>query len=63
MAIAVKNQLVQDLLNYLEKQPESDSEAEDLYHQLLQEQVEDNIYEMKKEGEYPQPTKGGSWIV
>jgi hypothetical protein len=63
MAIAIKNQLVQDLLNYLEKQPESDSEAEDLYHQLLQEQVEDDIYEMKVDGEYPQPTKGGSWIV
>ena len=63
MAILVKNQTVENLLKYLQLQPESDIEANELYEALLEDQVESEITDLKADGEYPKPTKSGAWIV
>jgi hypothetical protein len=60
MAIRVKNQLVNELLSYLQKQ--EDYEAQALYQQLLEDKVEQEKEEMSIEGTLP-TTKGGAYII
>ncbi len=64
MAIPVRNQLVQDLLNYLDTKAEKDPEADRLHSELLADQAEATYEELKADGELPQPkTKGGAYII
>jgi hypothetical protein len=65
MSIPVRNKLVQDLLNYLDRKAgQGDQEADALHAELLADQTEATYEEMKEAGELPvNRTKGGSWIV
>jgi hypothetical protein len=60
MAIRVKNQLVDELLIYLQKQEYY--EAQELYQQLLEDKVEQEQEEMSVERTLP-TTKGGAYII
>lgn len=60
MAIRVRNQLVDELLSYLQNQ--KDYEAQALYQQLLEDKVEQEKEEMSVEGTLP-TTKGGAYII
>ena len=62
MAIPVQNQVVTDLLVYLENQPEEDIEANRLHAELLADQTEADYQDLKIEGEI-KPTKGGAYII
>ena len=61
MAILVKNQTVDEILEYLLEQP--DDRAIELYESLLEDKVESEITDLKADDEYPKPTKSGAWIV
>lgn len=64
MAIPVRNQVVTDLLTYLQKQPETDAEAERLYHELMVDQTEADYESLKVKGKLPDNrTKGGAYII
>ncbi len=65
MAIRVKNNLVQEILNYLDRKAgEGDNEAAALHSELLADQVEATYEEMKEAGELPiQKTRGGAYII
>lgn len=64
MAIPVRNQLVTELLVYLESQPEEDTEADRLYHELLKDQTEVDYNDLKTERNSPSNrTPGGAFII
>lgn len=64
MAIPVRNDLVNELLTYLENRAEDDLEADDLYHRLLEDKVEQEKIEMQIDGELPLPDKKtGAYII
>lgn len=64
MAIRVRNQVVTDLLIYLENQPDSDAEADRLHAELLADQTEADYEDLKTEGKLPDNrTKGGAYII
>lgn len=65
MGILVKNQLVTDLLIYLESQPESDVEADRLHAELMADQTEADYQDLKTEGklEFKTGTKGGAYLI
>ena len=66
MAISVRNQVVTDLLLYLQKQPEGNAEAERLYEELLIDQTEADYESLKAEEKVDirvTRTKGGSYII
>jgi hypothetical protein len=60
MAIRVKSRLVDELLAYLQKQ--DDYESQELYQQLLEDKVEQEREEMSVEETLP-TTKGGAYII
>lgn len=73
MAILVKNQTVTELLDFLlalstnrnirVHSSEFEKTALELREALLSDLTESEITDLKKDGEYPKPTKGGAWIV
>ncbi len=63
MAIRVRNDLVQDLLAYLDSKGDTDPEADRLYAELLVDQTETDYEELKAEGKLPPPTQGGAYII
>lgn len=64
MSIRVRNQIVTDLLIYLESQPDSDTEADRLHAELLADQTRSDYEDLKTEAKLPENrTKGGAYII
>jgi len=64
MAIPVRNQVVTDLLIYLENQLETDTEADRLHAELMADQTKADYQDLKTEAKLPpNRTPGGAYII
>jgi hypothetical protein len=62
MAVTITEKLYQELLGYLQSQPEDDVRAEELHQQLQQVEIDRVYEELKIEGKVT-TTKSGAWII
>lgn len=63
MAVTISETLYQELLAYLQSQPEDDDRAEILYHELQQAEINRSDEKLKIEGKLPPKTNGGAYLV
>ncbi|HEY9668322.1 MAG TPA: hypothetical protein V6C91_16040 [Coleofasciculaceae cyanobacterium] len=63
MAVTISETLYQELLAYLQSQPEDDDQAEVLYYKLQQAEIHPCDEQLKIEGKLPPKTNGGAYLV